>query len=137
MEPSRRADSPFLMKRPVAFVEDRRRSASRPSLIAHRHCATAVVLLIACWTSSPTSARSDIVPSAPPSAPVPREPNEATLLEHGHYVNRDGHLVHAPAHTKDDGRPDGASARCRDGTYSFSQHRRGTCSHHGGVASWF
>ncbi|WP_246281870.1 DUF3761 domain-containing protein [Fodinicola acaciae] len=25
---------------------------------------------------------------------------------------------------------------CRDGTYSYSQHRRGTCSHHHGVATW-
>ena len=32
--------------------------------------------------------------------------------------------------------PPGASARCRDGTYSYSHHRRGTCSHHGGVARW-
>jgi uncharacterized protein YgiM (DUF1202 family) len=32
--------------------------------------------------------------------------------------------------------PSGASARCSDGTYSFSQNRRGTCSHHGGVAQW-
>lgn len=32
--------------------------------------------------------------------------------------------------------PAGATARCRDGTYSFSQHRRGTCSHHRGVAEW-
>ncbi|MFI4919394.1 MAG: DUF3761 domain-containing protein, partial [Legionellales bacterium] len=24
----------------------------------------------------------------------------------------------------------------RDGTWSFSQQHRGTCSHHGGVASW-
>ena len=31
-------------------------------------------------------------------------------------------------------KPAGASAQCRDGTYSFSQSRRGTCSHHGGVA---
>src|SRR5262249_26351548 len=30
--------------------------------------------------------------------------------------------------------PMGATAKCRDGTYSFSQSRRGTCSHHGGVA---
>ena len=27
-------------------------------------------------------------------------------------------------------------ARCNDGTISYSQHSRGTCSHHGGVASW-
>jgi len=32
--------------------------------------------------------------------------------------------------------PPGATARCRDGTYSFSKHRSGTCSHHGGVAVW-
>ena len=32
--------------------------------------------------------------------------------------------------------PPGATARCRDGTYSFSQHHSGTCSHHGGVAKW-
>jgi hypothetical protein len=32
--------------------------------------------------------------------------------------------------------PPGATARCRDGTYSFSKHRSGTCSHHGGVAGW-
>jgi len=32
--------------------------------------------------------------------------------------------------------PPGATARCRDGTYSFSKHRSGTCSHHGGVAQW-
>src|SRR6266851_7243640 len=28
------------------------------------------------------------------------------------------------------------TARCRDGTTSCSQNRRGTCSHHGGVAQW-
>ena len=32
--------------------------------------------------------------------------------------------------------PPGATARCSDGTYSFSQHHSGTCSHHGGVAVW-
>lgn len=32
--------------------------------------------------------------------------------------------------------PSGATALCMDGTYSFSQHRRGTCSHHGGVKKW-
>ena len=32
--------------------------------------------------------------------------------------------------------PLGATARCRDGTYSVSQDRRGTCSSHGGVTQW-
>jgi len=28
------------------------------------------------------------------------------------------------------------TAICADGTYSYSASRRGTCSHHGGVAQW-
>lgn len=31
----------------------------------------------------------------------------------------------------------GPTAKCRDGTFSYSQNRRGTCSHHGGVAVWY
>jgi len=30
----------------------------------------------------------------------------------------------------------GATAQCNDGSYSYSQHRSGTCSRHGGVARW-
>jgi len=30
----------------------------------------------------------------------------------------------------------GATAQCRDGSYSYSQHRSGTCSQHGGVDHW-
>jgi len=30
-----------------------------------------------------------------------------------------------------------ATARCRDGSFSFSAHRRGTCSWRGGVAEWY
>jgi hypothetical protein len=64
------------------------------------------------------------------------EPNEAELQTHRHYRAKDGHEVHSPAKSAHDQVPAGASAKCRDGTYSFSQHRRGTCSHHGGVAVW-
>src|SRR5438552_2746816 len=32
--------------------------------------------------------------------------------------------------------PPGATAQCRDGSYSYSHHRSGTCSYHGGVAVW-
>lgn len=28
------------------------------------------------------------------------------------------------------------TARCRDGSLSYSQSRQGTCSHHGGVSTW-
>lgn len=33
--------------------------------------------------------------------------------------------------------PSGATAKCRDGTLSYSRNRRGTCSWHGGVAVWY
>jgi hypothetical protein len=33
-------------------------------------------------------------------------------------------------------KPSGATARCKDRTWSFSQHRSGTCAHHKGVAYW-
>lgn len=47
------------------------------------------------------------------------------------YINSRGNYVPSPSSD-----PAGATAKCRDGTYSYSQSRRGTCSHHGGVASW-
>jgi hypothetical protein len=50
------------------------------------------------------------------------------------YLNVDGQRVPSPVFS--DNKPAGATARCRDGSYSFSQHRQGTCSHHGGVAEW-
>ena len=52
----------------------------------------------------------------------------------GYYRAHSGHYVHRPMHSSS--RPDGATARCRDGSWSFSESRRGTCSWHGGVASW-
>jgi hypothetical protein len=50
------------------------------------------------------------------------------------YQNVSGHCVHRPEHANRP--PEGATAQCRDGTYSFSEHHSGTCSHHGGVARW-
>ncbi|MGA5656187.1 DUF3761 domain-containing protein [Rahnella contaminans] len=61
---------------------------------------------------------------------------DSELIEQGDYINSDGQSVHKPAHSKSGNVPEGASAQCRDGTYSFSTHHRGTCSRHGGVAQW-
>jgi hypothetical protein len=33
--------------------------------------------------------------------------------------------------------PAGATAKCDDGTYSYSAHHSGSCSHHGGVAVFY
>jgi hypothetical protein len=51
-----------------------------------------------------------------------------------YYTNSDGQRIHSPAYSRRI--PAGATAVCADGSYSFSQHRSGTCSHHGGVANW-
>lgn len=51
-----------------------------------------------------------------------------------YYTAASGDRVHRPVRASQT--PAGASARCSDGSYSFSESRRGTCSHHGGVARW-
>ena len=51
------------------------------------------------------------------------------------YQNVNNATVQRPA-TSSNGVPAGATALCRDGTYSFSLHHSGSCSHHGGVSSW-
>lgn len=59
-------------------------------------------------------------------------------LAHGTYTNRDGCEVPRPEQLKGPGcaKPQDATARCRDGDWSYSQHRQGTCSYHRGVACW-
>lgn len=86
-------------------------------------------------------------PAQPTFLPIVIEPQKETvkvtppsadtiqLSNDNYYINVDGNSIHSPAYS-DNGVPAGASAQCRDGTYSFSQNRRGTCSHHGGVAVW-
>jgi uncharacterized protein DUF3761 len=55
----------------------------------------------------------------------------APFCKAGGYVNVDGRCVERP-----DANAKGATARCRDGTYSHSKHASGTCSGHHGVAVW-
>jgi hypothetical protein len=52
----------------------------------------------------------------------------------GFYTNVAGHHVQRPIRST--GRPGGATAQCSDGSWSFSENHRGTCSHHGGVSHW-
>lgn len=48
----------------------------------------------------------------------------------GSYINSDGHVVKDPRCAEESA---GARYLCRDGSYSFSEHRQGACSRHGGV----
>jgi uncharacterized protein YgiM (DUF1202 family) len=83
------------------------------------------------WIHGNTIALLQTTESAPPQRPrltSPRAPGRS-------YVNVDG--VRVPSPVFSESKPAGTTARCRDGSYSFSQHRRGTCSHHGGVAEWY
>jgi hypothetical protein len=70
------------------------------------------------------------------SSQAATKPDESKLVEHQHYTNAAGESVHSPAHAVGNQVPQGATAKCRDNTFSFSKSHRGTCSHHGGVAGW-
>jgi hypothetical protein len=52
---------------------------------------------------------------------------KANCTHNGTYVNSKGQIVKRPETCSS--APQGATAQCRDGTYSFSRSRRGTCSH--------
>jgi Protein of unknown function (DUF3761)/Glucodextranase, domain B len=63
-----------------------------------------------------------------------KERQQQTECPNGTYENSAGNIVCKPYESPS--QPAGATARCEDGTYSFSESRSGTCSHHGGVAIW-
>lgn len=103
-------------------------------LILLTACCLAGPAALPAWArggKSPAPARHNGSDSTVRHAPV-----NGDLVEHKYYTNSAGKRVHAPAHTRSGHTPPGASARCRDGSWSFSTHHRGTCSRHQGVAQW-
>ncbi|MEI6352807.1 MAG: DUF3761 domain-containing protein [Candidatus Nomurabacteria bacterium] len=58
-----------------------------------------------------------------------------TLSNTNTYTNVSGNSIKSPSYSSN-GIPAGATAKCKDGTYSFSQNHRGSCSRHGGVSNW-
>ena len=77
-------------------------------------------------------------PQPSPNRPTQQQPQkqkpQPKCTDNGTYVNSKGETVKRPENCTE--APQGATAQCGDGSYSFSQSRRGTCSHHGGVAKW-
>jgi hypothetical protein len=82
------------------------------------------------------SFQPQIISQSQPSATsaTDTKPKQGTLncTNNGTYINGKGQTVPRPENCT--AAPKGATAQCRDGSYSFSQSRRGTCSHRGGVA---
>jgi hypothetical protein len=70
----------------------------------------------------------------PTTTTTPTPPPAEEACTNGTYVNSAGNTVCRPETSST--APAGATAECEDGTYSFSESRSGTCSHHGGVARW-
>lgn len=81
-----------------------------------------------CDQSRLTDSQKESVAKSPRS-----EPTEPASPPH-YYTNSAGERVQSPTYSATV--PSGATAQCRDGTYSFSLNHRGTCSHHGGVSRW-
>jgi hypothetical protein len=90
--------------------------------------------------AKPEDESSSSTPSTKESAPESSSESEKEQHEpgaectNGTYENSSGNTVCKPEESSTV--PAGATARCEDGTYSFSEHRSGTCSYHGGVAEW-
>ena len=94
--------------------------------------------------AAPTPTASPVALPPPSQIPAPRvaavaPPAAGSAQQSGscdadYYRNSDGKCIHRPQQAA--AAPAGATARCSDGEYSFSQHRQGTCSGHGGVAQW-
>ncbi|MEV8611910.1 DUF3761 domain-containing protein [Amycolatopsis sp. NPDC051373] len=68
--------------------------------------------------------------TTPKTTAAPPKTNSAACSA-DYYRNSSGVCVHRPSSN-----PAGATAKCKDGSYSYSQHRSGTCSGHGGVLTW-
>lgn len=103
------------------------------------------VPVLAPTTSLPPAATAPLTSTSRRSAPTstystPRRPHTTAQLPgsgnpYGDtYTNVDGNQIQRPVAAAS--QPSGATAQCKDGTWSFSKHRSGTCSGHGGVAQW-
>jgi len=76
----------------------------------------------AAQAAAPAAAPAPAAAAAPAPAPAPKATASKTST--------------ASSSTGPNTNAAGATAKCKDGTYSHSTHHTGTCSDHGGVAEW-
>lgn len=87
----------------------------------------------ACLAANKVQTPSAALPTSPTvAAPVPAAPIAPAAPRH----KRASATAAGGSTASAAGAPAGASAKCRDGSFSMSKHHSGTCSHHGGVANW-
>ncbi len=121
------------------------KSASSPHATAKALVTTTTTRAPVTTTTLPPTTTTTVAPTTATTAPPPPPTTQAPAIvappptqscPNGGYVNSSGNYVCSPYTPSGGGVPAGATAKCNDGTYSFSQHRQGTCSGHGGVAQW-
>ena len=88
--------------------------------------------------AAPAKSASAAAPAATPAAPAAAAPaaTAASAAPAATAAKSSTATKSAPTATAGNTDPTGATAKCKDGTYSKSAHRSGTCSRHGGVAEW-
>ncbi len=84
------------------------------------------------FANTPAPSAAPTTPSKPPQATTPPPapaPKTATP------TNTQASTPQTKAAPAD--APQGATAKCKDGSYSMAKQQRGACSRHGGVAEWY
>ena len=94
------------------------------------------------WAFAAESTDTDT--GATPPKTVTCKDGTTSTAGHG-ACSHHGGVKHAPAHSTSSSsstkhsnatNPKGATAKCKDGTYSHSKNQSGACSKHGGVDTW-
>jgi hypothetical protein len=96
--------------------------------------ALAVVLLVQPFLGAQSTSQQGSGTASSSTTQTQGQQSQSNCTNNGTYTNSKGQTVKRPENCSS--APKGATAQCRDSSYSFSQSRSGTCSHHGGVAKW-
>lgn len=113
--------------------------------------AVLLIIVIASGISGNSSPAAYVPPTVAPASALDAPTPAASAETHGKFPTHRAKPkarpvpTRPPSHrpTPSDGFPSidsgsaGATAKCNDGTLSYSKHHRGTCSHHHGVAVWY
>ena len=94
----------------------------------------ALMLLVQPFIQAQSTSGQEGTGSSSKTTQTKEQQPQPNCTNNGTYTSSRGQTVLRPENCSSG--PRGATAQCRDGSYSFSQSRSGTCSHHSGVAKW-